>query len=140
MKEDLRSKRQIRTTDRIRFLKMEGYNVVEMWECEFKKLTYTEPGLDDCDVIPPFTRKYPGKSNMKQIILAVEEDRLFGAVEVDIEVPDNWGKGMERSSSPWEYFQEMSPLFCTTDIGFDDIGSHMQDHVRSYELSMVRYI
>jgi len=29
----------------------------------------------------------------------------------------------------------MSPLFCTTDVPFELIGEHMQDHVRRFELS-----
>ena len=37
--------------------------------------------------------------------------------------------------TPYEYFEEMSPLFCTTDVPFDLIGEHMQDHVRRFQLS-----
>ncbi|CAG2220675.1 unnamed protein product [Mytilus edulis] len=37
--------------------------------------------------------------------------------------------------TPYQHFEEMSPLFCTTDVPFDLIGDHMQDHVRRFELS-----
>ena len=37
--------------------------------------------------------------------------------------------------TPYEYFEEMSPLFCTTDVPFNLIGEHMEDHVRRFELS-----
>ena len=37
--------------------------------------------------------------------------------------------------TPYEYFEEMSPLFCTTDVPFEFIGEHMQDHVHRFELS-----
>ena len=61
-------------------------------------------------------------------------ENLFGMVEVDIEVPQRW---------PWylntrlchQYFPEMSPLFCTTEIPFEAIVHHMQKHVETYNLS-----
>ena len=28
----------------------------------------------------------------------------------------------------------MSPLFCTTDIAFEDIGEHMQNFIRYFDL------
>ena len=34
--------------------------------------------------------------------------------------------------SPYEYFEEMSPLFCTTDVPFDIIGSHMKTHFKMF--------
>jgi hypothetical protein len=37
--------------------------------------------------------------------------------------------------TPYQYFEEMSPFFCTTDVPFDLIGEHMQDHVQRFELS-----
>lgn len=37
--------------------------------------------------------------------------------------------------SPYEYFQEMSPIFCTSDVPYDIIGEHMQDHVKEFDLS-----
>jgi hypothetical protein len=37
--------------------------------------------------------------------------------------------------TPYEYFEEMSPLFCTIDVPFELIGEHMQEHVRRFELS-----
>lgn len=51
-------------------------------------------------------------------------------VEVDISIPDHWPEGNEYISEPHEYFQEMAPIFCTTDIPFLAIGDHMQDYVR----------
>ena len=37
--------------------------------------------------------------------------------------------------SPYEYFEEMSHLFCTTDVPFDVIESHMQTHIKKFDLS-----
>ena len=37
--------------------------------------------------------------------------------------------------SPRDYFDEMAPIFCTTDIPFKCIGKHMQEHVKAHNLS-----
>ena len=37
--------------------------------------------------------------------------------------------------SPQEYFEEMCPIFWNTEVGFDDIGEHMQAHVWEHQLS-----
>ncbi len=65
----------------------------------------------------------------------VRTGSLFGMVEVDIEVPETWNKDFEGHLPPRQYFGEMCPLFCNTDVAFDDVGEHMQSHVREYGLS-----
>jgi hypothetical protein len=66
----------------------------------------------------------------------VVKDQLFGMVEVDIEVPKQWPSYFDHPTmTPYQYFREMSPLFCTTDIPYEVIGKHMQDHVEKYNLS-----
>lgn len=63
----------------------------------------------------------------EDIIVAVMTEKLFGMVECDIRVPDMWPAHFSHPTmTPYEYFSEMSPLFCTTDIPFDVIGHHMQ--------------
>jgi hypothetical protein len=63
-------------------------------------------------------------------------DRLFGMVECYIRVPDKWSSYFHHPTmTPYQYFEEMSPLFCTTDVPFDLICEHMQDHVQRFELS-----
>ena len=37
--------------------------------------------------------------------------------------------------SPHQYFQEMAPIFCTTNVPFSAIGEHMQEHVIENKLS-----
>jgi hypothetical protein len=57
-------------------------------------------------------------------------------VECDIRVPDKWPSYFQHPTmTPYEYFEEMVPLFCTTDVPFDLTGEHMQDHVQRFELS-----
>ena len=57
-------------------------------------------------------------------------------VECDIEVPEQWTPEFASNSmSPQEYFEEMCPIFWNTEVGFDDIGEHMQAHVWVHQLS-----
>ena len=72
-----------------------------------------------------------------EILAGVWSGGLFGMVEVDISVPDKWQEHFSHPTiSPYEYFEEMSPLlFCTTDVPFDVIGSHMQTHIKKFDLS-----
>ena len=137
MDELLRQTRKTRTDDRACYIRNQGYTIVEMWECQLKKLSYVTPELDDCDIIPPFTRKHPSKVNEAQILKAVKENQLFGAIEVDLKVPKEWGFKVDHNRTPYDHFSEMSPIFCTTDISFDSIGPHMQDHINRYNLSKV---
>ena len=138
MDEDLRQRRFLKTKDRAEYIKDKGYIFIEMWECELKKLTYTTPELDQCNIIPPFTRAFPGPVNSEQILTAVKKDELFGVVEVDIEVPHKWSDDkVSRDRTPYDHFSEMSPIFCTSDISFDCIGEHMQQHIEKFNLSKV---
>ena len=56
-------------------------------------------------------------------------------VEVDIQVPDIWPNHMKHDLTPYEYFSEMSPLFCSSDIPFNSIGEHMQQHAHARHMS-----
>ena len=51
-----------------------------------------------------------------QILAAVLHDQLFGALEVDLHVPDH--------IKPT--FTEMSPIFKNVEVSRDDIGDHMK--------------
>ena len=57
-----------------------------------------------------------------------------------LQVPKEWENADHQKYTPQEYFAEMSPLFCTTEIPFDHIGEHMQNYTREKELSQVTFI
>lgn len=117
------------------YLQRKGYKVVEMRECTFRNNVRSNLRLKK------FTNSR--KPNMSQgslssedVIVAVMNDTLFGMVECDIRVPDTWPAHFNHSTmTPYEYFSEMSPLFCTTDIPVDAIGHHMQNHAKRFHLS-----
>jgi hypothetical protein len=73
-----------------------------------------------------------------QILQGVLNETLFGCVEVDISVPNEWAKGFGKhtSLSPYEYFEEFSPLFCTTDVPFESWGELMQNYAISTHMSL----
>ena len=116
-------------------IRSQGYEVVEKWECQFRNDLRRDLALKDfCDARKPPT---PQRSVTEDEILeAVMKGRLFGMVECDIRVPEEWPAYFRHPTmTPYQYFEEMSPLFCTTDVPFDIIGEHMQDHVRRFQLS-----
>ena len=59
-------------------------------------------------------------------------------LEVSLEAPDTFEKSMIKhntSLSPFEYFSEFSPIFCTTEVPFKCIGEHMQNFAKQNNLS-----
>jgi hypothetical protein len=56
-------------------------------------------------------------------------------IQVDISVPSQWPDDVKCHMSPEEYFGEMAPIFCTTEVSMEDIGTHMQKHIRENHLS-----
>ena len=57
-------------------------------------------------------------------------------VEVDIAVPAEWGDGFkDENLTPYEFFQEMAPIFANSFVPFSAIGEHMRAHVIEHGLS-----
>ena len=130
-----RQQKYNKTRETSAYLRSRGFNVVEMWECKFREQMRTDPNLKA--FIEKRLPKTPQRSvTEKEVLAAVQSGQMFGMVEVDICVPDQWSEHFSHvSMTPQQYFEEMSPLFCTTDVPFDVIGSHMQDHVIKFGLS-----
>ena len=62
-----------------------------------------------------------------QIIQYIQDGRLFGFVECDIEVPDYLK----------EYFSEMTPIFKNVDVCLDDVGEFMQNYAKEQNIKDV---
>ena len=132
-----RAQKYKKTLDTTAYLKRD-HHVVEIWECEFRQYCRQHPQIYDfIDARRPgFFREHKGKITENTVLEGVVNGGLFGMVEVDIRVPEQWSSQFRHPTlSPYDYFREMSPLFCSTDIAFDDIGAHMQAHIREYQLS-----
>ena len=101
-----------------------GYNVISIWECEFKQQRETDEELQQ--FINEFQRPLDNVYRLKleDIIDNVLSESLFGAVECDIIVPD----------SLRETFNEMPPIFKNSTISHDDIGEHMSNFAKEHGL------
>ena len=62
--------------------------------------------------------------NQNQIIRYIQDGRLFGFVECDIEVPDHLK----------DYFSEMTPIFKNTEVSLKDVGQHMQEYAKEHNI------
>ena len=62
--------------------------------------------------------------NQSQIIQYIQDGRLFGFVECDIEVPDHLKY----------YFSEMTRIFKNTEVSLKDVGQHMQYYAKEHNI------
>ena len=87
-----------------------------------------------------FKRSSP---TVSQMLKAVIDGRLFGAVECDLHVPDSWPEPVKKRNDYEERFEKMSPseyvemfpLFCTTDVPMSAVGSFVRDHIEKCNTS-----
>ena len=86
MDETVRQKRWDRTTSRNKYIQDAGHRVVVQWECEYNVLKKTNPEIKNYSVLPAFSKAHPNKLSVDKILESVKKDKLFGVVEVDIEV------------------------------------------------------
>lgn len=105
---------------------------MEEWECQFQFKRNLDPTIKTFSVLPDYYKSYPHSISLDQILRDIENGKLFGMVECDISVPEQWPKGHEKDVSPYEFFKEFSPIFCTTEIPFAHIGDHMQDYANRF--------
>ena len=117
-----------RTKERAEFLRQKGFNVVAIWECDYRIRIESQVKASTIQqkYLPPFCKQHRSRHiSMHDILQAVRSKALFGMVECDIHVPNKL----------YPHFAEMSPLFCTTDVSFKDMSPHIQSHVQERELS-----
>ena len=138
--EQERSKRFRKHDIKMKFLQEQGYNVEFIWECQYQKEKKNNKDLQAFvqGRRLPFHKKFPREVTNEQILENVLDETLFGFLEVSLEVPDTFEKSMIRpntSLSPFEYFSEFSPIFCTTEVPFECIGEHMQNFAMQNNLS-----
>jgi hypothetical protein len=132
---EIRQSKYDKTVKTTSLIQAQRYKVVEKWEYHFRNEIRRNDKLKTFyDSKKPPTPQRSVTEN--EILEDVASGRLFGMVQCDFRVPDKWPSYFQHlTMTPYEYFEEMSPLFCTTDVPFDLIGEHMQDHVQRFELS-----
>ena len=118
------------TKSREQYIRSTGIELTVIYECEFMQLKRDNPEIKSVinDMLPQFYVNHPRCASSSTILKAVESGELTGLIQVDIRVPDVWPHGKERDMSPQQYFSEMSPLFCNSEVHFNDWGQTMQNY------------
>ena len=100
-----------------KYIRDQGYNLVEMWECEWCRLKKTSSQVQQF-IDSKFRRPQDHHKTLTEveILSAIRNESLFGVVGCDIRVPDALKPA----------FAEMPPIFKNTDISRDDIGEYMK--------------
>ena len=105
-----------REVDQLRkqYIKEKGYNVVEIWECEWWNLHKTTKCVKQ-----HLRESFPYKCPLKEesLLEQIRSGKLFGYVQCDIEVPEVLKKK----------FANFPPIFKNTNVGRHDIGSLMKE-------------
>ena len=123
--EDFERGNKKREIDQMRkqYIKEKGYNVVEMWECEWWNLYKTTTCVKEhLREFFPYKRPLREESLLEQI----RSRKLFGYVQCDIEVPEELK----------EKFAKFPPIFKNTNVGRHDIGSLMKDYAEKRSTSI----
>ena len=97
------------------YIKEKGYNVVEMWECEWWNLYKTTTCVKE-HLRESFPYERPPRE--ETLLEQIKSGKLFGYVQCDVEVPEELKK--KFANSP--------PIFKNTNVGRHDIGLLMKDY------------
>ena len=97
-----------------------GFDLVSIWECEWNQLKRGQ--IIHNQYVYPTERRY--RMSESELLEYIKSGKIFGAVEVDLKVPDNLKS----------YFQEMPPIFKNTTVSRDDIGDFMKGFLDSQDI------
>ena len=86
-----------------------------MWECKWRVYKRTNTVHNRY----LYRTEHQYRMTQQEIIEHIQAGNIFGAVEVDIHVPDELKY----------FFSEMCPIFKNVTVKLDDIGEHMQDYI-----------
>ena len=111
---DLRKKTEEITT----YIRRLGFNVIQMWECEWLRVKRNNPDLQE--FLASLRLPHHNKKTMTQaeILKFIVDGSMFGLVECDIRVPQDLA----------DTFAEMTPIFKNVEISREDIGEHMKHY------------
>lgn len=115
---DMRKKCPLQIT---RYIKQQGYDVAKMGECQFRQsCCQNRVFIYFIDSMwSGFSQHHRGKTDENINLQGIVDGQLFGMVEVDIEVLTEWTTYFQHPFlTPYECFQEISSLFCMSDIPY----------------------
>ena len=110
---------QKRQQDEMRreYIQQKGYEIVEIWECEWWRLYKTDAPVKNY-LRANFAYKLP--LSEEQLSQRIVDVRLFGYVQCDIEVPEQL----------CDYFSNFPPIFKNTVVSGDDIGNLVKEYAK----------
>ena len=117
IEEDIERGNKKRQMDQMRkqYIKEKGYDVVEMWECEWWNLYKTTTCVKQ-----HLRESFPYKRPLREdsLLEQIRSGKLFRFVQCDIEVPEKLKKN----------FDKFPPIFKNTNVGRHGIGLLMKDY------------
>ena len=121
--EELQHGLQKQESDKLRkkHLEKKGYKIIEMRKCEWWDQVQMSSFLKN-HVRKIFPYKLP--LIMETLLKRIDEDKLFGYVQYDLEVPEEL----------YERFANFPPIFKTTNVRRDDIGDFMREYAEKNDL------
>ena len=104
-----------------------GYTVEIIWEKDWQALVTQRPEIKAYLKQHRTYTHFKKYLNQNQIIQCIQDGRLCGFVECEIEVPDHLK----------DYFSEMTPIFKNTEVSLKDVCQHMQDYAKEHNIKDV---
>ena len=97
------------------YIQQKGYQIVEIWECEWWSLYKS-----DASAKSHLRKNFPYRHPLSEegLLHGIIDGRLFGYVQCDIEVPEHLR----------DYFSNFPPVFKITAVSRDDIGNLMKQY------------
>ena len=121
--EDIQRGSKKRELDALRrhYIQDKGFNVIEMWECEWWRLYKTTNSVKQ-----HIREHFPYRRSLAavQLLEEIKKEKLFGYVQCDIEVPENL-----RAN-----FANFPPIFKNTLVSKSDIGDLMKNYAEEEKL------
>ena len=111
-----------RLQDEIRwdYNQQKGFEIVELWECEWWSLHKTDSSFK-CYLRRNFPYRRP--LSAEALTQGFIDGRLFGYVQCDIEVPEHLR----------DYFSNFPPIFKNTVVSRNDIRDLMKEYAENAE-------
>ena len=105
------------------YKQQKGYQIVEMWECEWWSLHKT-----DASVKSHLPENFPYRRPLSQegLMPGIIDGRVFGYVQCDIEVPQHLR----------DYFYNSPPIFKSTLVSRDDLGNVMKQYAEKENITV----
>ena len=101
-----------KTKETSQYIRDLGYTLVQIWECEWSAYKATNTTHNKYS----YPTEHLYRMSERQILEAVLDGRIFGAVLCDLKVPEHLK----------DYFSEFPPIFKKATVSRDDIGQFMQ--------------